>query len=355
MGQLRGGYTTGACAAAASKAAALLLHTGEALRKVQISMPDGTKVEFPLIYARNVECGAEAAVRKDAGSDPDVTHGATVVSRVAWLNTREIRLVAGEGVGTVTKPGLSRPPGYPAINPAPQKMIEEAVRDVTDRGMEIVISIPGGKELAGKTFNPRLGIIGGLSILGTTGRVRPFSSSALKTSLKCSLDVAAACGVEAPVLVPGHIGERAARRHFHLTAEQVIEVSNEWGYMLDCAAAHPFRGLLVLGHPGKLGKLAAGEWDTHSSRSKSAVPWISQLAGDFGIVSGNPPTVEGIFGALTEAESKKLGDALAAKVCRAVAKRLPGRFALAAVLVNMKGDRLGSAGELAFWRKKNPL
>ncbi len=353
MGQLRGGYTTGACAAAASKAAALLLHTGEALRKVQISMPDGTKVEFPLIYARNVECGAEAAVRKDAGSDPDVTHGATVVSRVAWLNTREIRLVAGEGVGTVTKPGLSRPPGYPAINPAPLKMIEEAVRDVTDRGVEIVISIPGGKELAGKTFNPRLGIIGGLSILGTTGRVRPFSSSALKTSLKCSLDVAAACGIEAPVLVPGHIGERAARRHFHLGPDQVVEVSNEWGYMLDCAGGHPFRGVLVLGHPGKLGKLAMGAGDTHSARSRSAVPWICQMARDLGISCGNPPTAEGIFSGVTEPESKELGHALAERVCRAVAKRLPGRFLMAAVLVNMNGDWLGSAGELRLWEKKN--
>ncbi len=355
MGGLRSGFTTGACAAAASKAAAILLLTGKPLGEVQISMPDGKKVVFPLLYARKTGGGAEAAVRKDAGSDPDITHGVQVVSRVAWLNAPEIRLIAGQGIGTVTKPGLSQPPGQPAINPGPQKMIAEAVGDVTDRGMEIVISIPGGEELAKKTFNPRLGIVGGLSILGTTGRVRPFSSSALKTSLKCALDVASAGGVEAPVLVPGHIGERAARRHFHLTPEQVVEVSNEWGYMLDCTAGHRFRGLMVLGHPGKLGKLAMEAWDTHSSRSRSAVPWISRLAGDLGIVSENSPTVEGIFGALTEAARKKLGDALAGKVCRAVAKRLPRRFLVAAVLVNMKGDWLGGSGEFVLWQKTNPL
>jgi cobalt-precorrin-5B (C1)-methyltransferase len=233
-------------------------------------------------------------------------------------------------------------------------MIREGIREITEKGVEVVISIPGGKELAGKTFNPRLGIVGGLSILGTTGRVRPFSSPALRVSLRCSLDVAAACGIEAPVLVPGHIGERAARRHFQLLDEQVIEVSNEWGYMLDCAGSFRFKGLMVLGHPGKLGKLAMGEWDTHSSRSRSAVPWVSDLARSFGYRTVDQPTVEGIFSSLPAVKRRKLGEALASNVCKAVKDRLQGGLLVGTVLVNMQGDWLGSAGKIGLWRRKSP-
>jgi cobalt-precorrin-5B (C1)-methyltransferase len=130
---------------------------------------------------------------------------------------------------------------------------------MTARALKVTVSIPGGRELAEKTFNPRLGIVGGLSILGTTGRVRHFSHPALQASLKCGIDVAVACQIANPVLVPGHIGERAAHRHFELRQEQVIEVSNEWGFMLDLVARAPFKHLLALGHPGKLAKLHKGE------------------------------------------------------------------------------------------------
>ena len=171
--------------------------------------------------------------------------------------------------------------------------------------------------MAAKTFNPRLGIEGGLSILGTSGRVRPFSCPAMRVSLRCSLDVAVACGVVAPVFVPGRIGEKAARRHFRLTAEQVVEVSNEWGFMLDCAAAHPFKGLLALGHPGKLAKLAAGDWNTHSSKSDNPIPWVSGLAEK---ILGRPllhhQTTEGFFASLPAEERKRLGDELAGQVRR---------------------------------------
>ena len=354
MTNLRSGFTTGTCAAAAAKAATLVLLGRENLRKVGIALPGGAGVEMPLLYARKIEAGAEAAVCKDAGDDPDITQGVTVIARVAWLDTPEIRLIAGEGVGTVTKPGLSIPPGHPAINPVPQRMIQEGIREVTKKGMEVTLSIPGGKELAGKTFNPRLGIVGGLSILGTSGRVRPFSSPAIKVSLRCSLDVAAACTIEAPVLVPGHIGERAAHKHFLLRDEQVIEVSNEWGYMLDCAGSYRFKGLMVLGHPGKLGKLAMGEWNTHSSMSKSAVPWISNLVKALGYAPVDQQTVEGIFSALSAAGRMKLGETLASEVCSAVTERLRGSLQVGAVLVNMQGDWLGGAGELELWGRKNP-
>ena len=178
----------------------------------------------------------------------------------------------------MTKPGLAIPPGEPAINPVPRRMIREAVREVTPRGVRVTISIPGGGELARKTFNPRIGIVGGLSILGTTGIVRPFSCSAIRETLRCTLNVAAAAGIRAPVFVPGHIGERAARAHFRVADEQIVEVGNEWGFVLDEALGRPFSALLILGHPGKLAKLTAGDWDTHSGRSGSALPVVAAHA-----------------------------------------------------------------------------
>ena len=222
-----------------------------------------------------------AAVRKDAGDDPDVTHGLEVRVRLSWDDARlhgHATFVAGEGVGTVTKPGLQVPPGEPAINPVPRQMILAAVREITARGVRVEISVPGGREIAAKTFNPRLGIEGGLSILGTTGIVRPYCTRALRDALKCTLDVAAACRVTAPVLVPGNIGARAARRHFSLRDEQVIEVGNEWGFVLDLLSRHAFRAVMLLGHPGKLAKLAAGQWDTHSSRSGSVADYLAGCA-----------------------------------------------------------------------------
>ena len=147
-------------------------------------------------------------------------------------------------------------------------MIRDSVREVTDRAVRVTVSIPDGETLAAKTFNPKLGVRGGLSILGTTGRVRPFSCPALQESLRCALQVALALGLKDLVFVPGHIGEKAAHRHFVLRPEQVIEVSNEWGYMLGQAVREKVPRLLALGHPGKLAKLAEGMWDTHSGRSR---------------------------------------------------------------------------------------
>lgn len=350
MSKLRSGFTTGTCAAAAAKAAVRFLLERFTSREVEITLPEGDRVVLPLVYVRGNGVSAEAAIRKDAGDDPDITNGLTVVASVIGIEGDDVVIAAGEGVGTVTKPGLSVAPGEPAVNPVPRRMIREAVREVTDRGMKVTLSVPGGKEIAAKTFNPRLGVEGGLSILGTSGRVRPFSCPALRTSLKCLLDVAVACGIRAPVFVPGHIGERAAKRHFSVSSGQVIEVSNEWGFMLDCAAGHGFEALLVLGHPGKLAKLAMGEWNTHSSRSKSAVAFVSVLAGRvLGKHVQEMPTVEGIFSALSGEEKKELGDALAGSVRRAVSERVGENFEIAVVLVNMQGERIGNDGDLRRW------
>jgi cobalt-precorrin-5B (C1)-methyltransferase len=205
--------------------------------------------------------------------------------------------------------------------------------------------------LAEKTFNPRLGVEGGLSVLGTSGIVRPFSTSALRDALKCSLNVAIACGVKTPVFVPGRIGEKAAKALFRLSSEQLIEAGNEWGFILDEASTMPFEWLLVVGHPGKLAKLAAGWWDTHSSRSGSAVPLVMGLASKLlGQTPADCATVEGIFGQLTDLDQKELGDALAAEVRRAVLARILQRFQASVVLVNMSGQLLGQDGDTAPWQ-----
>ena len=327
----------------------MLLAMGAAPVAVEIGLPGGERVCLPLLHACPDGEGARAAVRKDAGDDPDITDGSTVVAAVSWLADAGIRISAGEGVGIVTKPGLSVAPGEGAINPVPRRMIEAALREVTDRGVSVSISIPGGRELAGRTFNPRLGIVGGLSILGTSGRVRPFSCPALRTSLKCLLDVATAEGFTSLVLVPGHIGARAAGRHFHLSEGQVIEVGNEWGFMIDCVAEKNPETLLVVGHPGKLAKLAMGSWQTHSSRSPSAVPFVRQMAEEIGSALGEIPTVEGLFAALNGKERDLLGQALARRIGSAVSARLRGKIPVTIVLVNMQGDVLGRHGEVMPW------
>lgn len=350
MSGLREGFTTGTCAAAAAKAAVLLLMGKRTPPAVDVALPGGERAEIPVLYARRKTGAAEAAVRKDAGDDPDVTDGVVVVASVSWKDDDQITFAAGEGVGTVMKPGLSVPAGEPAVNPVPRRMIRDAVREVTERGVQVTLSIPGGKAIAAKTFNPRLGIDGGLSILGTSGRVRPFSCPALRASLRCLLDVAASAGVIAPVFVPGRIGERAARNSFSLGLDQVIEVGNEWGFMLDNARGRGFTDLLVLGHPGKLAKLAAGEWDTHSSRSASAASWVAVFAG---MVLGQPvqesATTEGLFSLMTVEERTKVGNALAGKIRQAVAERVENEMAVSAVLIDMRGGITGRDGDLRKW------
>jgi len=351
MSSLRGGFTTGTCAAAAAKAATMLLLGEPAPSEVEVILPDGTRERFPIIQAERSKGTATAAVRKDAGDDPDVTHGMLVAASASWLEGDAVLLVAGDGVGTVTKQGLSVSPGEPAINPVPRRMIQTEVRQVTARGVRIVLSIPGGKEMAKKTFNPRLGVVGGLSILGTTGRVRPYSCPALRESLQCVLKVAVAGGVVAPVFVPGHYGERAARKHFRVVPEQVVEVGNEWGFMLDCIADYDLAGLLVLGHPGKLAKLAAGQWDTHSSRSENAVPIVAGLGEQ--LLKRTLPesqTVEGLFAALSLPDRQRLAEPLAGQVRQAIVQRIGGRLEVAVALVNMQAELLGGDGDFGQWR-----
>lgn len=276
---LREGYTTGSCAAAAAKAAAIFLCQQRMVSVVDLVLPDGRVITIPIAEVKLEGNKTYSCVIKDAGDDPDITHGALICAEVEKAATNEIVIRGGAGVGIVTKPGLQISPGQPAINPVPQRMITQSVREVIgpENGAIITISVPEGERLALKTFNPRLGIIGGISIIGTTGMVRPMSDKGLKDALICSLDIARASGWETIVLVPGNHGEQAVRQWFDFHPEQVVQTSNFIGFMLEQAVNRGFSRIILAGHPGKLAKLLRGDFDTHSRNSLPANDLITSL------------------------------------------------------------------------------
>jgi len=354
MKRLRTGYTTGACSAAAAKAAVIIM-TGKDQNpgEVEIALGvDGVKTVLPIAGSSVLDNGARASVIKDSGDDPDITHGSRIVVDVFWEKDGGIVFEAGEGVGMVTKAGLSIKKGEPAINPGPRKMITGAVRDITGRPVRIRISIPGGRELALKTFNPKLGVIGGLSILGTTGIVRPFSNEAVRESIICLLDVAVAGGYSDIVLTPGNIGAKAARRYFNVSGEQIVEAGNEWGYVIEKSVGRKVRRLMLIGHPGKLAKLAMGQWNTHSKHSKSAAPYIAEVAkNEMGFDTVESETVEGIFSAMEPEKRGQLSDLIALKIANAVDEKSGGEIETSVALVNMKSELIGAKLGGGPWKK----
>lgn len=277
--KLRSGYTTGACAAAAAKGATLLYLQGLIGKEVVIPFPDGSRVQFPLVGGKleEEETGqpgrASASVIKDAGDDPDVTNGALITATVCLAKERgeqQITLVGGEGVGTVTKPGLAVPPGMPAINPVPRKMITQAVLEAVtesnakkDLCLVVEISIPEGRELAKKTLNDRLGIVGGLSILGTTGIVKPISAKAWTDTIATSMDVAEANGVGEIVLSTGRTSEKALEKTGRFSPEALIMMGDYLEYALTEAGKHRFARLHMAGMWAKILKAALRIPQTH--------------------------------------------------------------------------------------------
>ena len=281
---LRRGWTTGACATAATRAALLRLWGGEWPDTVTITLPRGETPTFPLAHRAEGDGWAEAGIVKDAGDDPDVTHGALILARVA-PSQGGVVFKAGQGVGTVTKPGLPIPPGEPAINPVPRAMMDEVVANLaSDLGrtpdVEITISIPGGEEIAQKTWNPRLGIEGGLSILGTTGIVRPFSCAAWIASIHRGIDVARATGLPHVAGCTGATSEVAVRALHHLSEHAMIDMGDFAGGMLKYLRRHPVPRVTLGGGFAKIAKFAQGAMDLHSGRSQVDMGALATLAGD---------------------------------------------------------------------------
>ncbi len=279
---LRTGFTTGTCAAAAAKAAAIGLVTGVVPASVQVRLPRGTVATFPVERREMAPDAtqATAGVVKDAGDDPDCTNGALVTATAIWQDHgRPTSLHSGEGVGVVTKPGLGLPLGAPAINPVPRRMILDSLCEVTKRPIAVTISVPGGVAMAARTSNSRLGIVGGISILGTTGIVRPFSTAAYRSSVVQQIDVAAAQGEHRMVLCTGSRSEQAAKTIYPgLDPVCLVEVGDFTGIALRRCAGNAISSVGIVAMVGKIAKLAAGVMMTHFHRSAVDTALLADVA-----------------------------------------------------------------------------
>lgn len=348
----REGITTGTCAAAAARAAAVSLTRGEAPGSVDITLPAGKIITVRIAGVTSQDGWSRATVIKYAGADRDITDGAEIEATVRRAVGAGITVTGGPGVGMVTLAGLQVPVGRHAINPVPRHMIEQAVAEfITGQdGLEIEISVPRGEELAEQTFNPRLGILGGISILGTTGIVRPMCKKALLCSLIPALDVARANGVGVVFLVPGSIGRKAVLENFAPDPLAVAETSNFPGAMLQHAFKLDFHRLVLAGHPGKLAKLIGGHFNTDSAVSPSAVKYVLDIARENKVAaSGSKPgdftpvTIEGIINSLNDPERKNLFNAVAKAIRLAVLERF-GAKNISVWLCDMQGREVGSCG-----------
>lgn len=346
---MRNGYTTGACAAAGLKAA-LLFEAGQPWQKVKITALDGTPLTIPIKAVSRQGHGFCAEVVKFSGDDPDITNGVSVFTTVEHQDgAGEMVFRAGRGIGVVTKPGLSVPVGEPSINPGPRELMRRTAKELlgTSDGLVVTISIPDGVELAEKTLNPVLGVKGGISVIGTTGVLRPMSEEGFKNSLVPQMDVAKAAGFQELIFVPGKIGENLAKK-WGLPSGAVVQTSNFIGFMLEKAAEREIPAVLLFGHIGKLVKVAAGIFYTHNRIADARLETIAAYAAAEGlstegvrqILESN--TTEDALTVLQEAHLEKA-------VCRKLAERaglraeryLFGRMKVGVVMVTLQGRLLG--------------
>ena len=327
---LRKGYTTGSCATAAAKVAALMVMRQHLIHQVSIVTPSGVtlnmNVESPHVEGQQ----GIAAIRKDGGDDVDATHGMLIFARVTLNDGGEIVLRGGEGVGTVTRKGIGLPIGSTAINRTPRHTIESAVREAIGpaRGAEVEIFAPEGEERAKKTYNARLGIIGGISIIGTTGIVTPMSEESWKRSLALELEMKRAAGLERVILVPGNHGERFVREQLGLDPQSVVTMSNFVGYMIEEAVRLGFRQIVLIGHPGKLIKIAAGIFHTHShiadARMETLVAHLALLGAPLELLTqvSDCDTTEAAMEHIEASGFQHIYNHLAERICQRVQQRL---------------------------------
>lgn len=302
-GELRKGYTTGSCATAAAKAATYLIFKGSCA-EVSIMTPKGIKLDLEVLEGQIIdEKTAKCGIRKNSGDDPDITDGVMIYAKVSLNDdsSGKILIDGGEGVGRVTLPGLSCKVGEAAINPTPRKTIEAAVSEILQKfdykgGAFVEISLPQGVELAKRTFNPKLGIVGGLSIIGTSGIVEPMSEQALIDTIKVEMSMRKATGCRYLLITPGNYGETFLKENFDVDRFYSVKCSNFIGNALDFAEQMGFSGILFMGHIGKLSKLAGGIMNTHSKYADSRMEIMAAYAAKLG---AKQELIEEIFNCVT--------------------------------------------------------
>jgi cobalt-precorrin-5B (C1)-methyltransferase len=355
---LRTGYTTGTCAAAATKAALSTLISSEKILKVNVSLPKDKKMSIDIAWTKqNEDKSVTAAVIKDGGDDPDVTNGAEVCSTVSLLeSTNKIVIDGGIGVGRVTKPGLGLEIGKAAINPTPLKMIQSAVEEILSQqdkksiGVSVIISVPKGQEIAKKTDNPRLGILGGISILGTTGIVIPYSTASFAASIRQSIDVSKAMGSDTVILTTGGRSEDYARAIYgsSIADHAYIQIGDFIGYGIKQCATKEIKKAYVVGFIGKLTKMAMGIKQTHVKGSHVDMNFLSDLAGECG---ANSELVMQIKGANTARHVSELIDksglnSFYDNLCKAVhihlTKHSQSQLKIKIILLDFDGKIIGN-------------
>ena len=370
--RLRGGYTTGACVAAGAKAAALYMQDSLTADVVEITALDGTRLMIPIKKIERLDDGRlpegalppviRAEVVKDAGDDPDITNGTSVfvtltlarseddLKAVPGVSVRHEHILfeAGEGIGHATKPGLSLSVGEPAINPGPRQLVHNSLLEAfgSPRPCRVRIDIPAGRELAKKTLNPVLGIEGGISIIGTTGVLRPMSEEAFKESLVPQIKVARAAGFDTQIFVPGKIGERIAAS-WGLPEAGMVQTSNFIGYMLEAAAEIGLKRILLFGHIGKLAKVAAGVFHTHNRVGDARLEVLAAYSGAMGMPGEG---IERILGAVTTEEAlpviaeyglERVYERIAARASYRAERLIFNKVQVGTVLVTLQGELLG--------------
>jgi cobalt-precorrin-5B (C1)-methyltransferase len=354
---MRTGYTTGACATAAAKAATRALLEQRAVNAVTIRLPAGTDATFAIAACSVEPAAGRCSVIKDAGDDPDVTHGAEICATVRWAETPGIHLRGGQGVGTVTRPGLGLEIGGPAINPVPRRMIREAVAEAAGdvlaaRGLEVEISVPRGEELAKRTLNGRLGIVGGISILGTTGIVHPWSTAAWRASVEQAIDVAAANGQRHVVLTTGGRSEKFAMGVRALPEVAFVEMGIFTGRALRRCVARGVRRVSLAGMIGKFSKLAQGHFQTHVAGNQVDPVYLAEVAARAG--AGEPLLAEiRVANSARHVQELVQGagiagffDLIAAGVAAQCAAHVADKLEVEAILFDFDGRILGRAEQV---------
>lgn len=358
--QLKGGYTTGACLAAGAKAGAMIMQGEDPGDRVDIVALDGTPLQIPIASVELLAHGVKVEIIKDAGDDPDITNGTAVFITFSFLTQEQLQPVygqsilykqilfeAGQGIGHATKPGLSLAVGEPAINLGPRQLVYNSIKDIIgDKACLVRVDIPAGTELATKTLNPVLGIEGGISVIGTTGVLRPMSEEAFKNSLVPQIEVAKAAGFTTQIFVPGKIGERIATS-WGLPTEAMVQTSNFIGFMLEAGADHGLERILLFGHIGKLAKVAAGVFHTHNRVGDARLEVLAAYSAAQGMPAEG---VQRILQAVTTEEAlpvieeyglQSVYQVIAARASYRAERLLFNRLQVGTVLVTLQGKLLG--------------